>query len=251
MNGRNQIPEAERTENQWKGIYLLGGIAALIVVCASLLDIAVSMMLGGGPASIPQTAIGRFAQFQSSPLLGLYYLDLLNMTTAVVMIPAFFALCAAHRRVDKVYSGLVLILFTVGTAVFITNNTALPMLSLSGKYALAATDAHRSLLAAAGEAMLARGAHGSPGVFPGFLLPTIASLLLSLVMLHGGVFGRVTACLGIAGSSLFIVYFVSAAFIPGTENIAMTLAAFGGLLTIAWLTLSALKLLKLRSIQNA
>ncbi len=251
MTTKNQIDEVERTAKQWKSIYLLGGVTALIVVCASLLDIAISILLGGDPTSIPQTAVGRFAQFQSNQLLGLYYLDLLNMTTAIVMIPAFFALCAAHRQVNKVYSALVMIVFSIGTAVFITNNTALPMLSLSSKYELATTAAQRDLLAAAGEAMLARGAHGSPGVFLGFLLPTIASLLISIVMLNGGVFSKITAYLGIAGSALFIVYFVLATFIPDTENLAMTLATLGGLLTIAWMILFAIRLLKLRNVTNA
>ena len=218
MIAKNQITEVERTEKQWRGSYLLGGIAALIVVFASLLDIIISILLGGDPTAIPQSAIDRFAQFQSNKWLGLYYLDLLNMTTAIIMIPAFFALCAAHRRVNKVYSALTLILFTIGTSVFITNNTALPMLSLSGKYSLATTDAQRNLLAAAGEAMIARGAHGGPGVFLGFLLPIVASLIMSWIMLKGGVFGRVTACLGIAGSVLFIVYFVWATFIPGSRK---------------------------------
>jgi len=248
---KNQISELERTENQWKSIYVLGSVAALIVVCASLLDIAISILLGGDPSAIPQTAVGRFAQFQSNQLLGLYYLDLLNMTTAVIMIPAFFALCAAHWRVNKVYSVLVMIVFSIGTAVFITNNTALPMLALSGKYALAATDTQKSLLAAAGEAMLARGAHGSPGVFLGFLLPIIASLLISLVMLNGGVFSKINACLGIVGSALFIVYFVMATFIPGEENIAMALATIGGLLTTVWMILFAIRLLKLRNRSHA
>jgi hypothetical protein len=240
----NPIFRVERTENQWRSIYMLGGVTAIIVVCASLLDIAISILLGGSPASIPPTAVDRFIQFQSSPWMGLYYLDLLNMTTAVIMIPAFYAICAAHRRVNKVYSGLALIVFSIGTAVFITNNTALPMLSLSGKYALATSDVHKNLLAAAGEAMLARGAHASPGVFLGFLLPIIASLLISFVMLNGGVFSKITACLGIVGSSFFMVYFVLVTFIPDTENIAMALATIGGLLTIAWLILFAIKLLK-------
>ena len=38
-------------------------------------------------------------------------------------------------------------------------------------------------LAAAGEAMLARGTHGSLGVFIGFCLPTLAGLAMSFVML--------------------------------------------------------------------
>lgn len=246
MVTKNPLSEAERTEKQWRSSYLFGGIAALIVVCASLLDIIISILLGGDLTAIPQSAIDRFAQFQSNRWLGLYYLDLLNMTTAIIMIPAFFALCAAHRHVNKVYSALTLILFSIGTAVFITNNTALPMLSLSGKYALATTDAQKTLLAAAGEAMIARGAHGSPGAFLGFLLPIIASFMISWIMLKGGVFGRVTACLGITGSVLFMVYFILATFVPGIENVAMMFATLGGLLTIVWMILFAVRLLKLQ-----
>lgn len=250
MVERNQITAAERTEKQWKSIYGLGGVAALIVVFASLLDIAISIMLGGDPSSIPQTAVGRFAQFQSNSMLGLYYLDLLNMTTAIIMIPAFLALYAAHRHVDRVYSALAMIVFTIGTAVFVTNNTALPMLSLSGKYALATTEAQKNLLAAAGEAMLARGAHGGPGAFPGFLLPMVASLIISCVMLKWGVFSKITACFGIAGSVLFIFYFVIVTFIPNGENLAMALATPGGLLTIIWMILFAIRLLKLRHTEH-
>ena len=97
MTEKNQITEAERTEKQWQSFYFLGGIAAILVVIASLLDIVISILLGCDLASIPQTAVGRFAQFQSNQLLGLYYFDLLNMTTAMIMIPAFFALYAAHH----------------------------------------------------------------------------------------------------------------------------------------------------------
>ena len=87
------MTEAERTGNQWKSFYLLGGVTALIVVFASLLDIVISILLAGDPSSIPQTAVGRFAQFQSNKLLGLYYLDLLNMTTTIIMIPHYSEIC--------------------------------------------------------------------------------------------------------------------------------------------------------------
>ena len=63
------------------------------------------------------------------------------------------------------------------------------MLELSGKYAVA-DESQKTLLAAAGEAMLARGAHGSLGVFFRFLLPTLSSLGMSLVMLQGKVFSK-------------------------------------------------------------
>ena len=248
--GTNQMTETERSEKQWRSCYTLGGVAALVVVFASLLDIVISMLLGGDPSAIPQTAVDRFAQFQSNAWIGLYYLDLLNLTTAIIMIPAFYALFAAHRHVNKVYAALAMLVSFIGTAVFITNNTALPMLSLSGKYAAAATDAQRNLLAAAGEAMLARGAHGSPGTFLGFLLPIVASLIMSLVMLQGGVFGKINACFGIVGSILFMTYFVFTSFIPEMDPVAMVLAIPGGLLTIVWMILFAIRLIKLRSIKN-
>lgn len=242
--------EEKRTGGQLKSLYLTGGIAAFIVIFASLSDIVISIILSSSHSLIPQSAIDRFAQFQESRLIGLYYLDLLNMTTAIIMIPAFLALCTAHFRVNWISSAFAMVVFSIGTAIFVGNNVALPMLTLSGKYTSAASEAERNLLAAAGEAMLARGAHGSPGAFPGFLLPVIASLMISLVMLKGGVFSKVNAYLGIAGSVFFMFYFVLVTFVPGTEDLAMAIATPGGLLTIAWMALFAKRMLKLRIIDS-
>ena len=247
---KNQLSETERTGRQWSSLFSLGGIAALIVVFASIMDVVISMLLGGDLSSIPQTAAGRFAQFQTTPLVGLYYLDFLNMITSIIMLPVIFAFFAAHRNVNRVYAAFAMIVTFIGTAVFITNNAALSMLSLSGKYALAATDAQKILYAAAGEALLAKGAHGSPGAFIGFLLPMIGSLIMSFVMLKGKVFGKITACFGIAGSVLFIFYFVFMAFIPGSGNLAMMIATPGGILTIIWLLLTAIRFLKLRRLEE-
>ena len=73
-----------------------------------------------------------------------------------ISIPVYFALYAALRKTNKPYALLALIIFLLGTAIFVSNNTALPMLELSRKYALA-DETQKSLLAAAGEAMLVRG----------------------------------------------------------------------------------------------
>lgn len=43
----------ENAENQWKNIYTLGGITALIVIAGTLLDIIVGTVLGGDLSSIP------------------------------------------------------------------------------------------------------------------------------------------------------------------------------------------------------
>jgi hypothetical protein len=160
----------ETLEAQWRGIYLLGGLAAVIALIGIVLDVVFGSISGGNLSALPQTAIDRFAQLQASPLLGLYNLDLLNIVNQLILIPAYFALAAAQRKTNLAYALLALVIFLVGTAIFVTTNTALPMLELSQKYASAA-ESQKILLAAAGEAMLARGAHGSLGVFIGFLCP--------------------------------------------------------------------------------
>jgi hypothetical protein len=91
-------------------------------------------------SALPQTAVERFAQFQKSSLLGLYNLDLLNIINQLFLIPAYIALYAAHRKTSNVLALLALIIFLVGTSIFVTTNTALPMLELSNKYAGATTE---------------------------------------------------------------------------------------------------------------
>lgn len=233
------------SEAQWKSVYLLGGIAAIIALIGIVLDVFFGTVTGGNLTALPQTAVERFAQFQINPLLGLYNLDLLNIINQMIFIPAYFALFAAHRRTNIAYAQLALIIFLVGTAIFVTTNTALPMLDLSHKYAAAATESQKTLLAAAGEAMLARGAHGSLGVFIGFLLPNIAGLVMSLAMLTGKVFSKVTSYLGIAGSTLLLLYIVLVTFAPDIKDMATAFSMPGGLLSMAWMIMFTVRLFQI------
>lgn len=235
----------ESKEKQWKSIYMLGCITTLLVIIGSLLDIIISFALGGDLSVIPKTAVDRFSQFQSNWLLGLYNLDMLNLITTIVMIPTYLALYAAHRRVDIAYVKLALIIFIIGAAVFITNNTALPMLELSKNYFASTAETQRTLIAAAGESMLARGAHGSPGAFLGFILSSTASMVMSFGMLKGRIFSKVTAYAGILGGTLLMIYLVLVTFVPDIKNIAMMVATPGGLLSLAWMIMFTIKLFKL------
>lgn len=223
---------------------------AFIGLIGILLDVAIGSITGGDLSALPQTAIDRFMQFQENPLLGLYNLDLLNITNQIILIPAYYALFAAHRNVNLPYAGLALIVFLTGSIIFITTNTALPMFELSQKYVAATTESQKALYAAAGESMLARGEHGSLGVFIGFALPNIAGLIFSIVMLKGKIFSKSTSYLGIAGSSLLIVYLILVTFTDG-KSMATALAMPGGLMSMAWMILFAIKLIKLGKINSA
>jgi hypothetical protein len=151
----------DNSDKQWKTIYRLGAITAIIVLLGIILDMVVGSVTGGDVAALPKTAVDRFNQFKDNQLLGLYNLDLLNTIIQIIFIPSFFALYGVHRKGSNPPALLSLIVFLVGTAIFVTSNTALTMLDLSQKYTNAASDEQRILIAAAGEAMLARGAHGS------------------------------------------------------------------------------------------
>lgn len=233
------------TEKQWRSIYFLGGITTVIVLVGAFLDVAIGNITGGNLSALPQTAIERFVQFHENRLLGLYNLDLLNILNQLILIPAFFALYAAQRNVNKSYSLLALIIFLFGSIILVANNTALPMYELSHKYFTTTVESQKAFYAAAGEALLARGAHGSPGVFFGFFIPNVANLIMAIVMLRGGVFSKVNSWVGIIGSILMLFYIVLVNFVPGVETMATAFAMPGGLLLMAWMILFAVRLFKL------
>jgi hypothetical protein len=238
------MSDLEQTESQWKSIFVFGGIAGVFSLIAVMADIVIGSSMGGDLSALPQTAIDRFSQFQQNAWLGLYNLDLLNAINQLISIPVYFALYAAHRRTNKPYAFFGLIIFLLGTTIFVANNTALPMLELSTKYVFA-VEPHKTLLAAAGEAMLARGEHGSLGAFFSFFLPTFSALIFSFVMLQGKVFSRTNSSVGILGNVLMMVYIFLVTFAPAVKEMALAFAMPGGLLLLAWMVMIIIRLFRL------
>jgi hypothetical protein len=242
---QKQTGENGNREEQWKSIYILGGVTTIVGLMGIMLDVIIGSSLGGDLSALPPNAIARFAQFQDNLFLGLYNLDLLNTINQIIFIPTYFALYAAHRHKNIAYAALALIIFLVGTAIFVTNNTALPMLELSNKYSVSVMESQKIQLAAAGEAMLAQGAHGSLGVFIGFILPTIAGLMMSFVMLKGEIFNKTTSYIGITGNILMLLYITFVPFIPAIKNMATAFAMPGGLLLMIWMIMFTIRLFQI------
>lgn len=240
----NHSKEIEESELQWKSIYTLGGITTIIALTGISLDVIIGSITGGNLSALPQTAIERFSQFHNNKLLGLYNLDLLNIIIQIILIPAYFALCAVHRNVKNAYGLLALIIFLFGSVIMVANNTALPMLELSQKYFATTVESQKALYAAAGESLLARGAHGSPGIFIGFFLPNIGGLIMSFVMLKGRIFSKLNSWLGIIGSILMLIYIIIVNFGTRVENMATAFAMPGGLLLMAWMIIFTIRLIK-------
>lgn len=235
-----------QSENQFKGIYLLGGLFAIIFIALTVADIIIGSTLGGDLTMLPKNAVERFNQLHQNPMLGLYNLDFLNLITSLIMLPVFFALFTALNQSNPGFSKLAMLVFLVGTTYFIVNNSALPMLDLTNKFGSASSEAEKLSIALTGESLLARGSHASPGVFLGFALISISEIMISLVMLSGKIFNKTTSYIGITGNSFLLIYIILVTFIPGMKSNAMLLAMPGGLLTMVWIILITVRLFKLR-----
>lgn len=234
-----QAAHMNTEEPNLKSLSTIAAAAITISVCLMLLDIAASIVFKETIAFGAFSSTDWFAIFHRSWFSGLRNLGLLNVIEMILSIPMLFAMYATHRHGNKTLVALAVALSLAGMAIYISNNAAVPMFVLGGKYAAATTDSQRSLLAAAGEAILARGEDFTPGAFAGFFLGEIANLAIAFVMLRGKIFGKVTAWAGILGIGLLSVYTVWATFIPEAQSLAMMIAMIGGALSTAWYILTA------------
>ncbi len=235
LSARSSTPrtnEIEFVEPQWRTLYLMGGVAALLTVVLGLTEVmleASSSTLSGGPV----TASEWFALLQSNRLLGLALLEIFE----VVLLPLgglmFLALYAALRRSGESFMAIAIACEFISIAIFLSSNVVLAMLNLSDQYAIAATEAQRTLLLSTAQALLA-GWQGT-GHFLAFFLGSLASLLASIVMLRSKHFGRVTAGVGIAGNLLGL---------PGPA-LGFVLWTLNGLLVLLWSILVGIRLIQL------
>ena len=170
----------------------------------------------------------------------------MNLVYQACLVPVLVALHEAHRRAGGNLATLAVAVAFIGMAVYAANNAAIPMAVLAGRYGAAGSEAQRALLAAAGEAVLARGEDFTPGAFPGTLFQLLGTLGISVVMLRGRLFGRPAGWTGLAGSTLLLLFtlvatFVPSLFLPAFFGLGMT----GGLCTLAWFLLTGLGLFRL------
>ena len=235
-------------DNSWRWIYKFGAIAALIAISANLVDI----ILGFGGTEMAtygtKSAIEWFAVYQDNWFRGVYVLGILNIVYMIAMLPVYFALLGAHFEKQALAAALTIIIFLTAMSMYISNNAAIPLLVLSGKYSLAATDLQRTVLIAAGEAVLSHGEDFTAGAFIPFFLSGLAAIGISIIMLRGGIFGKVNAWIGLVGFTFLSLFTIIATFIPALYSFAFYfLGSIGGLLALSWFALVARRLLQLAS----
>jgi hypothetical protein len=233
----------EITFTEWTGLYKLGAVTSLLILCTAVLEILITFLPGGYAST--ETVVDWFNLLQGNWFLGLRNLGLLNIVMTALSMPMFFALCIAHWKVNPKYSALAMIISFIGIAVFYATNRAFAMLDLSNQYAVANTDAQRAVLEAAGQALLAVGQSHVPGTFIGFCLSEIAGILISVVMLRGGIFSKLNGWVGILGFGMLWIFEICQSFIPGSSSFVLIFAMIGGILNLVWYGLIAQRLFKM------
>jgi len=232
--------DAEPTDCGWKSLYKVGGTTVLIVFLIPLAEVAISYLPGVARATRGTVAVvDWFTLFQTHWFLGLRNLGFLNLIGVVLLAPTILAIYSAIRRDNEAYAAFGTILFFVGLAAYIASSRAFPMLSLSGQYASATTDAQRSLLVAAGQAMLVEGQSRT-----GIPLVEFACLVISVVMLRGNVFSNATAYAGILGNVLLMLVELTLS-VRGLTDARMAIAIGAGLSMMTWYLLVGRRLLQL------
>jgi hypothetical protein len=98
------------------------------------------------------------------------------------------------------------------------------MIPLSEKYAVATTEAARSQILAAGEAVLATDIWHGTGVIIGGILVQAGAVLISAVMLRSNVFSRMTAYVGILTHGLDLAHVLLGLFLPAAGFVLIALA---------------------------
>lgn len=241
MSNSDQVSYIEKIDSRWKNLYRIGGAGALIAAFLLLLEIIVF-------AIWPQqtTAIDFFTLFQSNKIIGLLDFYLLEMIAYILFVPIFLSLYVVIRKSNESYMFLAVILAIVGISIFLSTNNSFSLLSLSNQYAAATTEAQKSILLAAGQTMIANTGQRAVGGFNmGFLLVSIAGLIISAVMLKSAIFSKLTAYIGILAFAISLADYFRVVFLSSSVALTLIIAVTSGVLLIVWFILVGRRLLKL------
>ncbi len=247
-----QVSDIDTSNSDWKSLYRISGVAALIAGVFFRRNIASEIGLFSQHAS-PVTVGDWFAILQSNRLLGLSYLNIFDLVNYTLVGLMFLALYIVLKRVNKSHMAIAIFLGFMGIAVYFASNTAFSMLSLSDQYATATTETERTMLLAAGQAMLAINRFSCPGAHPGaggylsLLLIAIACMITSVIMLRSAEFNRTTAYVGILASAFDLAYCIAFVFMPmiDSELLALIFMPAAGLFLMIWHVMVGWKLYQL------
>jgi hypothetical protein len=241
----NQVTSAETADSAYKSLYKLGGAAALIVVVLILGEV-----IGHVFYPQPSTVSDWFTLFQSNRIIGLLDFWGLEVPMYAMYVMVFLALYVVLRKVNKGHMVIAMTFALLGIGIFFATNNPFSMLSLSNQYAAATTDAQRSTLLAAGQAVLANtNQRAVSGFNMGLFLVSVAGLIVSAVMLKSNTFSRSTAYVGILAHALSLADYLRQALTPSAIVALLVILPYT-LFLVMWFALVGRRLFQLGRLEG-
>jgi len=236
----NRVADVETADSAYKSLYRLGGAAALVVVLLIL-----GVVIGFTVYPQPSTVSDWFELFQSNKVIGLLDFWGLEVLMYAMFALVFLTLYVMLREADQGRMAIAITFSLLGVGIFLATNNPFTMLSLSDQYAAATTDAQRTTLLAAGQAVLANTSQRVVGGFNvGLFLVSVAGLIVSSVMLQSSAFSRSTAYVGMLAWTLSLVDYLRQ-IVTQSATIALLVILPNALLLVVWFVLVGRRLYQL------
>ena len=199
----------------WKSIYKIGGIAAILQLVVILGYSTAYAVLGPKPAS----AAEYFAIWQTSPLEMVLRGDFLLLILIGLYLGTFPALYMALKRVNPIYSALATLFTIMAVVLTFGSESTFSLLQLAEKYAALGSEALRAQFLAAGEAVIASDMWNTSGAYMTGILLQGSGVLISIIMLRSDDFSKVTAISGLLANAFDLVQHLLHPFWPGISEI--------------------------------
>jgi hypothetical protein len=229
---QNQGSTTEAADPRWIALYRTGGAAALVQLGCVLITLVVATVLG----TEPTTANEYFMALQQDRLTAILRLDFPSLLNVALFTLTSFSIFAAMQENNRLYAGLGVALVFIGVALALSTHSAFSMIHLADQYAAATSETRRTMLLAAGEAVIASDWwHSTGGFFAGLFLQG-GTMLISFIMLRGKVFSKATAWTGMLANGLDWIHVLLQLVFPGLAAIVL---GIGGLFYVAWYPLLA------------
>jgi hypothetical protein len=231
----------ETADTNWKNLYKIGGIAAISSALLLLIEIITWTVWPQ-----PNTVMDYFTILQTNKIIGLIDFYLLEYIAYLLFLPMFLALYVALKRINESYMLIAISLAILGIAIFLATNNSFSMLSLSNQYMVATTEAQKSIILAAGQALMINTGQRSVGGFNmGLLLISVAGIIMSTIMLKSNNFSNKTAYLGILTFIISLAEYFRMILIPSELTLLLILAILSGIFLLIWLIMVGRSLIKL------
>ncbi len=221
-----------------KSLFTIGWMAALLQLISIVTYSVVLAVLGPKPTSAEQ----YFALQQSDPLRALLRGDFLLLFLIGGYFGTFPALYLALKKINPA-AALFPTLFTfVAVTVCFATESTFALRHLAEQFAVALTDAQRSQLLAAGDAVIASDMWNSSGAYVSGFLMQGGGVIISLVMLRSKDFSKVTAVAGLLGNAFDLVQHLLHPFAP---SISAPIQMLMGPFYLVWFPMLARDLFRL------